>query len=443
MEIAFYGLFAAGLAVVAASLAAVLAERASRRFLLAATAVLAAAAAGCAVALGVDLVVGYVDTAPVLLATAGLAAAAVAEAGLHALVRGRDRLRATDRLLEAGRERIDAALAAHAEQRVRELETTLARERANAGHVLGQQERKLAAERRDAVARQADRARAELAQSIEQVQERLEQRLTAWAADLDRGQRALESRLNELARRQAEAIDAYEARLAADSDHLRTMTEEQQAALARLREELQLVGRDILEAGRTEIEAHGDERRRALQELASRFRQQERDLRDHFEREQTEALGRVTAAFSGVERRELEKLERALDRAASRLGEEAERRFDAQIRQSREKSAQRLSNELEKAMDQFARRAEKEIADRINEAAQAAAGRLERRIGEVTRAAEAQHDIAADRMRIVGERLNAALVQAEERIAAFEAQIETEVTSKLEELERSIRAAEL
>lgn len=441
MEAVFYAVFAAGFVVVLASLGAAAARRVSTGVLLALAGVLAGGAVACAAALGVDLVVRYADVGPVLLATAGLAAAAVAEAGLYALVRARNRLAESERLLAAGHERIASVLDSHAEDRARELTATLARERANASHLLGQQERKLAAERRDAVARQADRARAELARSIDEVQQRLEQRLAAWAADLDRGQRGLESRLNELAQRQAEAIDAYETRLAADSDYLRTFTEEHQGAVARLRAELQRVGRDILEEGRAEIEAHGEERRRGLQEIAGRLRDQERTLRDQVEREQAEALTRVTAAFAEVERRQRENLERALDRAASRLGEDAERRFDAQIRESREKSAQRLARELEKAMDQFSRRAEKEISDRITEAAQAAAARLERRIGELTRAAETQHDIAEERMRIVGSRLNDALAQAEDRIAAFETQIETEVTAKLEQLERSIRTA--
>ena len=159
------------------------------------------------------------------------------------------------------------------------------------------------------------------------------------------------------------------------------------------------------------------------------------------EGEQAGALRPVPASFAEGGRRPRGNLQRALQRAAARLRQDREPALDPVIRESREKSAQRLARELEKAMDQFTRRAEKEISDRINEAAQTAAGRLERRIGELTRAAETQHDIAAERMRIVGNRLNDALAQAEDRIAAFETQIETEVTAKLEELERSIRTA--
>jgi hypothetical protein len=443
MELAFWIAFASGFAIVAASLVGVALDRAPTRSFLAATVVLALGAGACVAALVMGLPEGDGERSAALAAAAGLAGAAVAEAGLIALRLALRRLREQDRFLASGQQRIASLLESHADERVRELEQTLARERANASHVLGQQERKLGIERRDAVARQADRARAELARSIEQVQERLEQRLTAWAADLDRGQRALETRLTELATRQNEAIKAYEARLAADSEQLRAVTDEQQAALTRLRLMLQQVGREVLEEGRAEIEAHGDERRRALQEIATRLRDQERDLRAHVEREEAEAVARVTSSFADVERRQRENLERALDRAAGRLAEEAERRFDAQIRQSREKSAQRLSHELDRAMEQFAKQAEKAIADRINEAARTSASRLERRIADITRAADVQHEIASERMNQLSARLNEAVAQAERRIAAFEAQVETEVAARLEVIERSIRAADV
>jgi hypothetical protein len=443
MEAVFYGAFGLGFVIVAASFGLAVTRRISARTLVGIAGALALGAAASGIALALDLTNSFADTAPIVVATAGLGAAALAELGLVGLVLGLARARDEDRLVRVGEERIAAWLEAHAAERAREIERTLARERANASHLLGQQERKLTAERRDLIARQADQARAELAKSIEQVQERLEQRLTAWAADLDRGQRALEARLTQLAQRQSDAINAYEARLATDSDYLRTMTEEQQAALGRLRGALQQVGRELLEEGRAEMELHADERRRALQELATRMRDQERTVREAVEREEAESLTRITAMFADVERRQRENLERALDRAATRLAEEAERRFDAQIRQSREKSAQRLSNELDKAMDQFARRAEKEIAERINDAAQSTASKLERRVSDVTRAAEVQHEVAAERLRTVTEQLGGALADAEERINAFELEIQTEITSKLEELERSLRAADV
>jgi hypothetical protein len=443
METAFEAVFVAGFAVVAASLCLVATGRASERLLLALTAGLAVAAAAALAALGVNTQEEFVDDGVAVLAAAGLFAATVAEAGLLALVHGLTLVRDREELIRAGREHIEAVLEAHAKEQSETLERTLVRERANASHALNQQERRLTLERRDLIARQADRARAELAGAIEHIQEQLEQRLTAWAADLDRGQRSLETRLNGLAQRQAEAIKAYEARLTADSDYLRTATEEQQTALARLRTELAEVGQAALETARGEIEIYAEEQRRALQEITVRLRDQERSVREQVEREEADATVRIQASFTDIERRQRDNLDRALERAAQRLSDEAERRFDSQIKESREKSAQRLSHELDKAMQQFARQAEKEISDRIDEAAHAATGRLERRIADITRAAEAQHEVAAERLRQMSDRLGQALEQADARILAFEEQLELQMNAKLEHLGQSIRSADV
>ena len=439
--LAFEIAFGIGFAAVLVSFVAVVLERAGERFLLVVGGVLAVGAAISAAALGINLVVRFTDTEPLVLATAGLASAAVAELGLAALVRGFRRLRDYDHAADAGRARLAGVLDADAAERAAELERRLARERANASHMLGEQERRLALERRDLVVRQSEQARGELTEAVSRAQERLERRLSAWAADLDRGQRALETRLSELAQRQGAAIDAYEARLAADSEHLRAATDEQQAALVRLRAELQGIATQLIDEGRSEMEAHSVERQNHLQELAKKMRERERELGEQLAREEVEARARLASGFADAERRQLANLERALERAATRLGEEAERRFDGQIRQSREKSAERLSHELEKAMEQFARRAEKEISDRIAAVAQTTSVRLERRIVEIARAAESQHEVSADRLRHITQRLDEALERAEKRIAAFEAEIETEVAARLEELERSVRAA--
>jgi hypothetical protein len=431
METLFEAAFVAGFALVAVSFALVIARRIPDRALLIFTGVLATAAAAAFAALALNVRGDFVDRDSVVLAAAGLLAAAVAEAGLFALSRGLAAIREQEAIVRAGQEHIEALVEKHAADQAAAFDRTLQRERANAGHALSQQERKLTLERRDMVARQADRARAELASSIEQIQAQLEQGLTAWAADLDRGQRSLETRLNALAQRQAEAIKAYEARLEADSDYLRTATEEQQAALGHLRGELEKVGREVFDAGQAEIEVYAEESRRALQELAVRLREQERSIREEVEREEADAITRIQSSSEDIERRQLATLDRALERATQRLVDEAERRFDVQIKESREKSAQRLSHELEKAMQQFAQQAEKEIAERIDEAARTSAGRLERRIGDITRAADAQQEAAAERIRQMGDRLSEALARAEER--------EEQVSTKLGRLESAAR----
>lgn len=442
MELAFEIAFAAALVCVGASLAGVISGRLPERGLLAATALLAVLAICAGAALGINLVEHFAATETLLLAAGGLTLAALGEAALVVVTRGLRRVRDLEQVESRARERLETALDAHGEERRAELERMVARERANASYVLGEQERQLAEERRDVVARQAERARIELAQAVTSAQERLENRLRAWAADLDRGQRELEAQLQTLGQRQREALTAYDARLRADAERLAAASEEQKLALTQLRSDFKRLATEALEEGRSEVEAHAAERRRALHEVSERLRSRERSLREQIEREEGEARSRLAAGLSEAERRQLAQLEKALERASTRLSEEAERRFDSQIKESREKAAERLSRELEKSIEQFARQAEKDVADRITELARATADRMQRRISDVTRAAEAQHDVGADRLRLLTERLDAAFAAAEERIAAFEAQIELELETKLGALERSLRATQ-
>ena len=429
MALALEIVFAAGIVVVALSLLGVVLGKASDRLLLVVTVVLATGATIAAVALGIDLVDSYTDIEALLLAAGGLAAAAVAEAGLLALNRGLRRMQQTERLADAARDEIHAFAAEESRQRILELERILARERANTSHQLSEQERRLAEERRDTVERQAERARVELTQTVASVQERLEQRLMAWAADLDRGQRELERKLVELGQQQREAVTAYEARLAADAERVDAASEEQRLALTKLREELQRFGSSFLEEGRSEIEIHATERRRALHEMSERIRSRERALREQLERDETEARGRIAAGLEEAERRHLAALDRAFERAATRLTEYAEKQFDAQIKASREKAADRLSRELEKAIEQFARQAETDVADRIADSARMTADRLQRRINDVARSAEAQHDVAAERVRHLAARLEETLAAAEERQAALDAEVDASMRS--------------
>jgi hypothetical protein len=442
MTLALEIAFAAGIAVVAVSLAAVAFRRAPDRLVAAVAVALGALALAAAVALGVNLVESFADTEPLLLATGGLVVAALAEGALFVLALGLRRVRDLEQLEENARASLEAFLAEHTEGRRAELERLLAKERANATYVLGEQERRIAEERRDVVARQGERARVELSEVVASAQERLESRLMAWAADLDRGQRELEGQLHELGRRQREALAAYDARLRADAERLTGASDEQKQALAQLRADFERLVGQILEEGRNEVETHAAERRRALHEVSERLRSRERSLREQIEREEVEARSRLAAGLAEAERRQLGQLERALDRAATRLAEEAERRFDAQIKESREKSAQRLSRELDKSIEEFVRQAEKDVSDRIADLARTTADRMQRRVTDVTRAAEAQHEVAADRLQLLTERLDKALAAAEERIAAFEAQVELELETKLGALERSLRAAD-
>ena len=442
MTLALEIAFAASFAIVAVSLVAVVFARVPERVLLGSAVGLAVLGLAAAVVAVIAIVEGSGDEDVLVVAAGGILIAALAEAGLVALARGLRQVADSERLGEQARNRIDEYLEQHAEQRKAEIGRMLARERANTSYALGEQERQLAEERRDSIERQAERARVELAEAVASAQERLESRLMAWAADLDRGQRALEAQLGQLGQRQKEALVEYDARLSADAERLAAASEEQRRALAQLRSEFERLITQFVEEGRAEVETHAAERRRSLHEVSERLRGRERGLREQIDREEVEARSRLAAGLNDAERRQLAQLEKALERAASRLSDDAERRFDALIRESREKSAERLSRELEKSIEQFVRQAENEVSDRIIELARTTADRMERRLRDVARAAEAQGEVASERLRHVQERLDAALATAENRIAAFEDEVDQRLGSKLELVERSTRTGE-
>jgi hypothetical protein len=434
--------FVASLAVVAASLVAVAFARIPERVLLWVAVVLALVALAGAVAAGREIADGTDETELLLVTVGGLVVAAFCETGLWLLSRGLRKISELEQIDREARARLEAYLDEHAKQRAAELERMLARERAEASHALGEQERQLAEERREAVARQAEHARVELTEAVSGAQGRLETRLMTWAADLDRGQQELEAQLTKLSQRQQEALDAYDARLRADAERLAAASEEQRKALAQLRSEFERLITEFVQEGKNEVEAHAAERRRALHEVSERLRGRERGLREQIDREEAESRSRVVAGQVEAERRQLAQLEKALDRAVSRLSEDAERRFDGQIKESREKSAERLSRELEKSIEQFVRQAEAEVSDRIVQLARQTADRMERRLRDVARAAEAQGEVAAERLRHVSERLDAALAGAEHRIAAYEEEVDVRLEAKLGHVERAVRTAE-
>jgi hypothetical protein len=339
-------------------------------------------------------------------------------------------------------EQLDEALAAAAVQRMKELDRTLARERAETVHLLMEQERRIREERRADAGREAEAARESLIESVTANQRRLEQRLGAWSADLERAQQQLKARLETLIRQQAEALALHEARLADVGRDVGALEEEQHGAISQVRGDLERLVNEATVAVQAEIETHAAERRRALHEVGERLRSRERALREQVEREEVEVRAQLTSETAEVERRALEQLERLIERATLRLSEDAERRFDAQLRESREKTAGRLSRELELQMETFSRSAEKEVATRITEAAQASALKLQRQIDDVVRAAEAQTGLSNERIQALTARLDRSLELANERLAEFEASVELEVSTKLGEIERALRAAE-
>jgi len=431
-----------GVLVVAASFAGVVYGRVSERWLVVAIGALLALSAFAAIVLVIGLATGNWDWQPLALAFGGLAAATAAEAGALGLSRGLSRLRSIEAESALVLEQLGDLIATEAEVRATELEHTLARERAETIHLIGEEERRIRELRRAEVEREAEAARASLIEGVTATQQRLEQRLTAWTSDLERAQQQLKVRLEELIRRQAEALQGHEARLTAHADEVAALEEEQASAIARLRVDLERAIVESAELAKSEIETHAVERRRALHEVGDRLRTRERALREQIEREEVEVRAQLSAETAEVERRALEQLDRLMDRSVLRLGEDAERRFDAQLRDAREKTAERLSRELELSMETFTRSAEKEVAARIAEAAQSSALKLQRQIDDVVRAAEAQTSISNERIQTLTARLERSLEAAHDRLGEFEANVELELSTKLGEMERVLRAAE-
>ena len=94
-------------------------------------------------------------------------------------------------------------------------------------------------------------------------------------------------------------------------------------------------------------------------------------------------------------------------------------------------------------METFAVRAEKDVAERIAESSRTTVERLQRQVQDLARAAETQQEIATERVRLITERLNEALSNAESRMDAYQQQIEVELTAKIADLERTLRTHQI
>ena len=329
------------------------------------------------------------------LAIAGgilLAAIAFAAIGWIALRKATERARNVERSLAEARVQLDELVAQEVEQRTTELEQLLSRARADSLSALAEEERRIAAERRAVVVERESEAGNRLAEALANVQRQVEQRIRDWRQDLDRTQAVLSAQVSRLGERQRELVTKFDARLAAESERLVAASEEQKADVARLRGELEKAVADSVASVTSELEAHGAERRRALREVGDRLAKRERELGDRISREETEAAGRVQAAFADIERRQIEKLQRSVDRASERFAEAAAVQFDTTVKKAREDAARRLGRELDRAVQQFAREAETVLAEQLAHAGDAGASRLEKKLARITTALERQRD---------------------------------------------------
>jgi hypothetical protein len=409
-------IFAGGVVLAALALAGATLQR-LRAPLLGAVAMVEAAAA-----VGVWVAFALRHDRPLAVAAGGLTACALAAVAALLLRRALARVGAMDdRLAEA-----EAGLLASVEREKtalgKDLQLTLARARADSRSLLEEQERQIAEERRNLVAGWEHDATAALGDKLNQVQAQVEQHLAGWSQDLDRIAEATRSRISELEQRQQQMLREIELRLTADAERLAAESEEQRAGVARLRTELNRTLDDALGLVRSELEAHAADRRRALQELESRMARRERELTEQTQREEADAVQRVKAGFEDVSRRQIEQLERAVDRAVASHVDEAAQRFAQLVKTSREDAAKRLARELDRAVSTFSREAETVLAERLAHVGDAGAQRLEHRVSNIAKELERRQDelVAAHDLRL--------------------GELESEIRRRIEELRADVEA---
>jgi hypothetical protein len=167
----------------------------------------------------------------------------------------------------------------------------------------------------------------------------------------------------------------------------------------------------------------------------------ERELTEQAQREEVDAVQRVKAGFDDVSRRQIEQLERAVDRAVASHADEAAQRFSQLVKTSREDAAKRLARELDRAVSTFSREAETVLAERLAHVGDAGAQRLEHRVSNVGKELDRRHDelVAAQ-----DQRLSELESEMRRRIEDLRSDIEAErgvLEARLQELLRRYASA--
>jgi hypothetical protein len=378
--------FAVALPLAGALLAVSLISSVSRRLLVAGCSLLAAAAVAAWVifALGPsrELAVSAAGT------TACLVVALAALASRRVLARARQ----IDQELERGRIELRTLIDRELADRTTELEQALAMARAEASSLLAAEEREHAERRRRAVSDYLEAASRKLSQSLIEIQREVEERIDAWRRDLERTQGVLTEQLGRLVEQQQTALRETERRIQADSDRVASESQEQHAMIVRLRDELQQTAVQAAAAAQAELEAHANERRRALTEIADRLVRREQELRSQIEREEVELKRRIQAGAEEIERRQLDQLQRSIERATQRSVEAASAELESSMRTTRDEAARRLGRELDRATEAFGRQAQALLTERAREIEGTAKQRLERKLAEALRDLSAQTD---------------------------------------------------
>jgi hypothetical protein len=330
----------------------------------------------------------------ILVAALGAALAALAVL-VVLLRRARARGARLDELAAQARRTIRAAADDEASAQAEQLRVTISRAHADAQSTYAGEARRLSDERRGELAVRERELSDRLAEMLAAVERRVEERLRAWEADLERAQRALAGEVTALEQVQRQRIAAVEAQIEAEAAELGTTVDQQRAAAARLREELEASAKDALAQALEELQSQADDRRRAIDDITERLRQHEHAVSEQVDLAESEARARIEAAFAELERRQVVELERASTREVDRLSEAGALEYENRMRAIREEAAVRLREELDRTAETFLRRADALIAAEFQQAADAAAQRLEDRIVELARRYEAARSSAS------------------------------------------------
>ena len=426
--------FAGAVVVLFGSAAAVVAGRLSRTALLALGGIVSAAALAAWVVVALDP--GRERAG----AAAGITVCAAAQLGLVILRRLVQQGRDVDSSLAAARDELDALVRRETENRAAELERTLTLARAQSLSRLVEEERRMAEERRVAVNERERQANAELGETLTKIQARIGARLGEWTADLQRSDQELSAQIASLRQRQEQLLAEAAARLGVETERLESVSEEQQERLAALAAQFERVARETAESAHSAIDTHESERRRALQEVAERLRERERELRERIGAEEAEAIQRIQAGFADVERRQIDQLKRIVERTSSSFSEALTRQFGEEIKRGREDAAQRLSRELDRAVEHFSREAQSVLAERLAHVADAGGQRLERKLSQIgTSLEQEQGELTAELKRRIRATEDELRSQVQELAADAEAE-RTVLAARLNELQRRVDA---
>ena len=383
--------FAGAVLVLFGSAAAVVAGRLSRAALLTLGGIVSAAALAAWVVVALD------PGRERAVAAAGITVCAAAQLGLVILRRLVQQGRDVDASLAAARDELDALVRRETENRAAELERTLTLARAQSLSRLVEEERRMAEERRVAVNERERQANAELGETLTKIQARIGARLGEWTADLQRSDQELSAQIASLRQRQEQLLAEAAARLGLETERLETVSEEQQERLAALAAQFERVARETAESAHSAIDTHESERRRALQEVAERLRERERELRERIGAEEAEAIQRIQAGFADVEAQSV--LAERLAHVADAGGQRLERKL-SQIGTSLEQEQGELTAELKRRI----RAAEDELRSQVQ---------------ELAADAEAERTVLSARLNELQRRVDALLGQAEARTATF------------------------